>query len=90
MKISAQYAEEHFADILKAADRGEEIEIAGPDQPTYRLTLVQQEPLKPAAKRILGAGRGEMIVPTWEEWKAMDEELEREMLDHPVISSGEV
>jgi antitoxin (DNA-binding transcriptional repressor) of toxin-antitoxin stability system len=28
MKVSAQYAEEHFADILNAASNGEEVEIA--------------------------------------------------------------
>ncbi len=37
MKVSAQYAEEHFVGILHAADSGEEVEIARLDQPTYRL-----------------------------------------------------
>ncbi|HZL26630.1 MAG TPA: hypothetical protein VFC39_08880 [Acidobacteriaceae bacterium] len=89
MKVSAQYAEEHFADILDTANRGEEIEIARPDQSSYRLTLVKPAPTKPPGRRILGAGRGRMIVPTWEEWKAMDKEIEREMCDAPFISSGE-
>jgi antitoxin (DNA-binding transcriptional repressor) of toxin-antitoxin stability system len=30
MKVSAQYAEEHFTDILRAAIHGEEVEIATP------------------------------------------------------------
>jgi antitoxin (DNA-binding transcriptional repressor) of toxin-antitoxin stability system len=72
MKVTAQYAEQHFADLLTAADTGEEVEIAHPDHPTYRLELVKPEPPKPTAKRILGAGRRKMIVPTWEEWKALD------------------
>src|SRR5665213_4086538 len=89
MKVSAQYAEEHFADILDTANRGEEVEIARPDHSSYRLTLVKPAPTKPPGRRILGAGRGRMIVPTWEEWKAMDKEIEREMCDAPFISSGE-
>src|SRR5665213_603115 len=58
MKVSAQYAEEHLTDILNAADSGEEVEIARPDQTTYRLTLVKSAPIKPKWPRILGAGRG--------------------------------
>lgn len=90
MKVSAQYAEEHFADILHAADSGEEVEIARPDQPTYRLELVKPASQKLVGKRILGAGRGKMVVPSWEEWKAMDKDTEREMLDAPFITTGEI
>jgi hypothetical protein len=69
---------------------GEEIEIARPDQPSYRLQLVKPTPAKSTGKRILGAGRGKMIVPLWEEWKAMHKEIEHEMCDAPLISSGEI
>ncbi len=31
MKVSAEYAREHFDDLLAAADSGEEVEIARPD-----------------------------------------------------------
>jgi antitoxin (DNA-binding transcriptional repressor) of toxin-antitoxin stability system len=89
MKVRAQYAEEHFADILNAASNGEEVEIARPNGPTYRLTIVPSGPRKPKGPRILGAGVGEMIVPSWEEWKAMDKELEREVNEAPLVS-GEV
>jgi antitoxin (DNA-binding transcriptional repressor) of toxin-antitoxin stability system len=37
MKVSAQYAEAHFADILNAASNGEEVEIALPDKPRREL-----------------------------------------------------
>ena len=90
MKVSAQYAEEHFADILDTANRGEEVEIARPDGSLIASPLVKPAPTKPTGRRILGAGVGEMIVPTWEEWKAMDKEIEREMCDAPLISSGEI
>lgn len=90
MKVSAQYAEEHLTDILNAADGDAEVEIARPDQHTYRLTLVKSEPIKPKGPRVLGAGRGEMRVPFWEEWKAMEKEIEREMCDAALMSTGEI
>jgi antitoxin (DNA-binding transcriptional repressor) of toxin-antitoxin stability system len=40
MKVSAQYAEEHFADIVNAASNGEVVEIALPGKPAVRLALV--------------------------------------------------
>lgn len=81
MKVSAQYAQEHFADILTAIDTGEEVEVTRHGQPSVRLILVEAAPPKrqhPNGKRILGAGRGEMRVPSEEEWKAIDHELARE------------
>jgi antitoxin (DNA-binding transcriptional repressor) of toxin-antitoxin stability system len=75
MKVSAEYAQEHFADILTAIDTGEEVELTRPGQPSVRLMLVEPAPVKKQhlnGKRILGAGRGEMRVPSFEEWQAMD------------------
>jgi antitoxin (DNA-binding transcriptional repressor) of toxin-antitoxin stability system len=40
MKVSAQYAQEDFADILTAIDTGEEVELTRPGQPSVRLILV--------------------------------------------------
>jgi antitoxin (DNA-binding transcriptional repressor) of toxin-antitoxin stability system len=89
MKVSAQYAEEHFADILHAADNGEEVEIARPDRPALFLApRPASVPFKRTTPRILGEGVGEMVVPSWDEWKTMDHELEREVNDHPLIPGG--
>jgi antitoxin (DNA-binding transcriptional repressor) of toxin-antitoxin stability system len=33
MKVGAQFAEEHFAEILNAASNGEDVEIALPVKP---------------------------------------------------------
>lgn len=90
MKVSAQYAQEHLTDLLDTATRGDEIEITRPDHSSFRLTLVKPAPKSPIGKRILGAGVGEMVVPSWEEWKAADKELEREVLDSPLVSQGEL
>ncbi len=89
MKVSAQYAQEHFADILTAIDTGEEVELTRPGQSSVRLILVESTSAKeqPATgKRILGAGVGELRVPSFEEWQAMDADLG----DGPLMSSGEV
>jgi len=90
MTVNVQYAEENFAELITAVDNGEEVEITRADQSAYRLTLAKAAPAKPRGPRILGAGRGELVVPSWEEWKAMDKEIEREMVDAPLISSGDL
>ncbi|RXH57374.1 hypothetical protein [Granulicella sibirica] len=92
MKVSAQYAEVHFPELLAAARNGELVEIADPDKPTLRLVVSDPapEPLKRSGRRILGAGEREMRVPSLEEWQAMDADLEREMFDAPLMTSGKV
>jgi antitoxin (DNA-binding transcriptional repressor) of toxin-antitoxin stability system len=87
MKVSAQYAEEHFADILHAADSGEEVKIARPDQPTYRLQLVKPVSKTPGRPRrkLWGAGGGLVTLPDVAEWKRLDNEFAEEMLNHPIF-----
>jgi len=88
MKVSAQYAEEHFADIAHTAMRGEVVDIAFPDDAALRVTL-----LKPAAKTVprrprrelWGAGEGLITLPSDEDWKAMDNAFAEEMLSHPIF-----
>ena len=92
MKVSAQYVETHVSELLAAARNGELVEIADPDEPTLKLVVSNPapQPLKRSGRRILGAGDGEMRVPSLEEWQAMDADLEREMFDAPLMTSGEV
>lgn len=99
MKVSAQYAQEHLAELLETADRGGEVEIAREGKPSYHLFLVEQATEERADKRtpaagegdiVLGAGRGELNVPTWEEWQAIKEEDARYWDNHTVMTSGEV
>jgi antitoxin (DNA-binding transcriptional repressor) of toxin-antitoxin stability system len=86
MQVSLQYAAEHLAELASAARRGEEIEIAQPDEPPIKL-VVSTSPSFAAksGRRILGAGRGEMIVPSEAEWQAMDEELASLMNNSPLF-----
>jgi antitoxin (DNA-binding transcriptional repressor) of toxin-antitoxin stability system len=86
MKVSAQYAQENFSDILTAFDTGEEVEISLPGKPA--LVLLQRgtpTPFMRMTQRILGEGVREMIVPEWDEWKDIDRELEREAAEHPLV-----
>ena len=39
MKVSAQYAEAHIADLFLVASNGEEVEIALPDKPALKLVV---------------------------------------------------
>jgi antitoxin (DNA-binding transcriptional repressor) of toxin-antitoxin stability system len=86
MKVSAQYAEVHFADLLTLASSGEEVEIAQPGKPNIKLVVSSSTPFQPkSGRRILGAGRGEMVVPSEAEWQKMDEELANLINDSPLF-----
>ncbi len=76
MQVTLQYAEEHFADLASAADRGEEIVITRAEKAALKLVVSHAAtPVIKTGKRILGAGRGELRVPSEEEWRRMDEEI---------------
>jgi antitoxin (DNA-binding transcriptional repressor) of toxin-antitoxin stability system len=86
MKVSAQYAEDHFADLLNLASSGEEVEIALPGKPNIKLVPSSPTPFQPkSGRRILGAGRGEMVVPSEAEWQKMDQELLGLINDSPLF-----
>ncbi len=92
MNVSLKYAEEHLTELLSAADRGEEVRITRPEKPTVKLTLIPTTAPPPTRKgrRILGAGRGELRVPTIDEWQQMDREIEALMCDAPLTSDGNI
>jgi antitoxin (DNA-binding transcriptional repressor) of toxin-antitoxin stability system len=93
MQVSLKYAQEHLPDLVSAANRGEEVEIAAPDQSPVRLTLVvsneakQDVPLQP---RPLGRLKGLIQLPTDEEWAATDRELEELMVNAPLTTDGDI
>ena len=76
MTVSVQYAAEHLEDVLSALSSGEAVEIARPGETTLRLTASEVEGVvaQSLQPRILGAGRGELRVPSDEEWEQMDKE----------------
>ena len=80
MKVSQQYALEHFDEVASAVDSGEVVEIDRVGKPALHLvrpTPTRQPPR--ADQRVLGAGKALFPVPTEAEWAAMDRELEADM-----------
>jgi antitoxin (DNA-binding transcriptional repressor) of toxin-antitoxin stability system len=84
MKVSVQYAEEHFADLATAASQGEEVEISCPGDVSFRLTLVKpavkMAPRRPR-KELWGAWEGLVAAPTQEEWDAIHQQFLEDMPD---------
>jgi hypothetical protein len=82
MKVSAEYAVEHFEDIASAVDNGEEVEIARPHKPA--LQLVRSDMSVRMGKRVLGAGTALTALPSEEELERIDREWKREIDDKAI------
>ena len=85
MKVSVQYAAEHFEDLVSAVHNGEAVEIACAGQPGLR--LVRSSPAEPAlrsGKRILGAGKALAYLPNPAELEPIDREWKREIEDKAI------
>jgi antitoxin (DNA-binding transcriptional repressor) of toxin-antitoxin stability system len=85
MKVNVQYAETHLADLISAASRGEIVEIDAEDACAQVYASPKPVTMTPPARRILGAARGMFAMPSEEEWKAADKELEHLMIDGPIF-----
>ncbi len=76
MQVTLQYAAEHLDELISAADSGEDVEIARPEKPALKLVVSASTPERQTSgRRILGALRGHVIVPSEEEWRKIDEEF---------------
>lgn len=94
MKVTAQYAEEHFDDVLQAAEKGEEIVIARPGKPNLVL-VPQPDPAPEKAARIprrelLGVWEGLVHVPDEEEWRTIKKAFAAEMPDFSPVTDETV
>lgn len=91
MKVSAQYAEVHFAEVLASARRGELVEIAEERMPTLKLVI--SKPLVNASRpaRVPGRLAGKLgLKDGWEEeFARIDEELTELMVDAPLSPDGD-
>jgi antitoxin (DNA-binding transcriptional repressor) of toxin-antitoxin stability system len=80
MKVSVQYAAEHFEDLVFAVQNGEDVEIASEGRPALLLVRsIKSEPVFPAGKRILGVGTALAYLPGEEELERIDREWKREL-----------
>ncbi len=96
MTVTAQYAAEHFEELVSKVDGGESVEITRPGlatlclaaEPGFGTTTLGIRDAE--GRRILGQGRGELRVPTEAEWAAMDRELDYEMTQAPLATTGDL
>jgi antitoxin (DNA-binding transcriptional repressor) of toxin-antitoxin stability system len=93
MTVSAQYAEEHIGELLDAASKGEEVEITMADKPPLKLVSASRPKIAPLVgpdgRIVLGAGQGELRVPSEEEWREYKQQM-ADLMNGPLLSSGEV
>ena len=76
MQVTLRYATEHLDELVSAADNGEDVEIARPEKPMLKLVVsAGVSRTEKSGRRILGALRGQIVVPSEEEWRKMDDEL---------------
>ncbi len=80
MKVSAQYAAEHFEDLVVAAHNGEPVEIACAGKPGLQLVRsAVANPAAPLAQRVLGAGKAIFPLPEEAELDRIDQEWKHAM-----------
>jgi antitoxin (DNA-binding transcriptional repressor) of toxin-antitoxin stability system len=79
MKVSVQYAAEHFEDLVSAVHNGEAVEIACAGLPALRLVRSSASPAPPTGKRVLGAGTAFARLPSEDELERIDSEWKREI-----------
>ena len=72
MQVDIHYAEEHLSALAAAVDAGQEIEISRPNKPVLKLVISQSQAVAgKSGQRVLGAGVGELRVPSREEFHAL-------------------
>ncbi len=74
-------AKTHLSALIRKALAGEEVIIARANQPLIRLTPVLQD----TSPRVGGFLKGKITYPEWEEWKALDKEIEDLMVNGPIF-----
>jgi prevent-host-death family protein len=82
MEVNVHHAKTHLSKLIAAAESGEEVIIARAGKPSVKLVPITQIAEKsPARKDLFGIWEHLNIqLPSDEEWKAMDKELELSIL----------
>ena len=83
MEVNVHHAKTHLSKLISAAESGEEVIIARNGKPAVRMVPVAVA-TKPR-REMWGAWEGKIALPTDAEWKAMDKEIEDEMVNGPIF-----
>ncbi len=86
MEVNVHHAKTHLSKLIAAVESGEEVIIARNGKPAVKLVAVAGAVTKPR-RELWGAGEGLITLPTDEEWKAMDKEIEDEMVNGSIFPS---
>ena len=84
--MNVHHAKTHLSKLIAAVESGEEVIIARNGKPAVKLVAVAGAAKRPR-RELWGAGEGLITLPTDEEWKAIDKEIEDEMLNGPIFPS---
>jgi len=84
MEVNVHHAKTHLSKLISAAESGEEVIIARNGKPAVKLVPVADPVTKPR-REMWGAWEGKIAIPSDAEWKAMDKEIEDEMVNGPIF-----
>jgi prevent-host-death family protein len=84
MEVNVHQAKTQLSKLISAAESGEEVIIARNGKPAVRMVPVRAVAAK-SRREMWGAWEGRITLPTDAEWKAMDKEIEDEMVNGPIF-----
>jgi prevent-host-death family protein len=84
MEVNVHQAKTQLSKLISAAESGEEVIIARNGKPAVRMVPVRAVAAK-SRREMWGAWEGRITLPTDAEWKAMDKEIENEMVNGPIF-----
>jgi prevent-host-death family protein len=84
MEVNVHQAKTQLSKLISAAESGEEVIIARNGKPAVKMVPVRA-PAAKSRREMWGAWEGKIALPTDAEWKAMDKEIEDEMVNGPIF-----
>lgn len=88
--VNIHQAKTQLSKLIARAEAGEEIVIARNGVPIVRLEAVAANVVTRKKRSLFGAMRGEFVLPSDDEWRGMDEEIAREMLESSIFPEDDV
>lgn len=86
-QVNMHEAKTHLSKLVERVEEGEEIVISRAGKPAAK--LVPLAPPKKLGKRKLGGWEGKVEMPSDEEWKRMDKEIEKLFEEGEIFPRGD-